>query len=249
MFQKLMEVKTKPNGSDWIIQPKLNGVAACFYNGSLWSKTIKEFPRARFAPLLEKLSGYHGLPLYGELWHPNKTLPEISGECNHYTVGGTVDLYFIYYDVQDLNIGYHRRTTNWFKHAPETDRIFSIGQIQSRMNIFELPDDRIDGLVYKLHGGIYLQGPAPTPNIRKLKKWKECDVEVIGSNPGTGELRGLVGSLICKLNGVQFDVGSGLTRAHNQRYTNCLPKRVKVRYLNLSSSGAPLNPIFEDDEV
>lgn len=247
LFQKLMEVKEVPSGSKWLAQPKLNGLAAAYYNGHLMSRTLKYFPRERFAPLLDVLKSYHGVPVYGELWHPNKTLPEISGECNHYTTGGSVDLYFVYYDAQDIGVGYTKRTRNWFQHMPVTDRIFPIDQLTSRIKIDELPDDRIDGIVYKLPGGIYMPGPAPTPNIRKRKKWKEVDVNVIGSNPGTGELTGYVGSLVCALGDKTFDVGSGLTFHHCMRYKTCLPSRVKVRYLNLSSDGVPLNPIFEEE--
>lgn len=246
-FQKLKEVNYKPSGANWLAQPKLNGLAAVFYDGCLRSKTLKIFPRDRFAPLNDALKSYHGVPIYGELWHPDKTLPQISGECNHYSSGGEVDLYFVYYDAQDFGIGYARRTRQWFEHVPVTDRVFPIDQLTSRIEIEKLPDDRIDGIVYKLHGGIYIPGPAPTPNILKRKKWREADVKVLGYEPGTGENTGLVGALRCVINNVEFTVGSGLSEYQRIRYKTCLPKLVKVRYLNLSADGAPLNPIFEEE--
>ncbi|NDC43034.1 MAG: hypothetical protein EBZ77_16040, partial [Chitinophagia bacterium] len=86
----------------------------------------------------------------------------------------------------------------------------------------------------------------PTPNIRKLKKWKELDADVVDSLPGTGELTGLTGALVCRFGNNEFSVGSGLTYDDRVRYTKCLPKRIKVRYLNLSD-GVPLNPVFEHE--
>lgn len=244
-FQKLTEITEPPTGSYWIKQPKLNGVAAVYHKGKLYSRTLKEFPRDRFSDILLLLEDYGGPPLFGELWHPKKTLPQISGLCNHYSEGADNGLYFVYYDVQ-ADGGYMRRCQEHFPML-EYNRCFQLRPVSFNDPLLSRAiESAIDGEVYRHNGGIFLPGPRPTPNVRKLKFWKELEADVIGAEYGNGELSSVIGSLTCRHNNVEFSVG-GFDYADRVRYVTCRPKRIKVRFMNLSDKGSPLNPIFMED--
>lgn len=247
-FQRYVEVDAPPAGDDWIVTPKLNGVAACYFQGKLFSRTMKIFPPHRFRHIIDELKFIGVDCVYGELWNPQLTLPNISGQCNHYSDSKEpANVKFYIYDRFDHDnpyAGYERRMipVRTLIEARQCDNVIPL----TGFHTFDAPENNIDGVVYRRPRAVFVPGKR-SPGTLKLKKWKELDATVIGSTPGTGELRGLMGSLVCEYNGKQFSVGSGLNHADHLRYTTCLPKRVKVRYLNLSDDGVPLNPIFEEE--
>ena len=239
-FQVIREVDTIPTG--WIEQPKLNGVAAAYYHGQFYSKSGKIFPAQRFAHLLRQIIVDAAPAIFGELWNPTLTLPEISGQCNHYSTSGEANVHFVYYDVSGPG-GYEKRVDTWLRKMPITDKIYPLAAI----DVNACAPDCIDGTIYRHPKGVFIQGPSPTPNIVKIKKWRELDADVIDVVLGTGELTGKVGALLCRYKNITFTVGSGLITQDRIRYRTCRPNRVKIRYLNLSSDGVPLNPIFLEE--
>jgi hypothetical protein len=79
----------------------------------------------------------------------------------------------------------------------------------------------------------------------KRKDWHDDEFECIGVDEGLGKRAGKAGALVCKLtNGKTFGVGSGLTDAEAEHYLDNPPvgRKVKVKYLCLTSDGIPFNP-------
>jgi len=239
-FQVIKEVETAPVG--WIAQPKLNGVAAAYHRGHFYSRSGKMFPPQRFAHLLRQIIIDDAPAIFGEFWNPTLTLPEISGQCNHYSTDGEANVHFVYYDVNGSG-GYERRTNTWLSKMPTTDKVYPLAIV----DVNACDPDCIDGTIYRHPKGVFISGPSPTPNIVKVKKWRELDATVVDTTPGAGELTGKVGALVCKYKNIEFTVGSGLTAHDRVRYRSCRPGRVKVRYLNLSAYGIPLNPTFLEE--
>lgn len=245
-FQKPIEITTPPSG-DWIIQPKLDGVAAAYSSGKLWSRSGKIFPSASFSHIIKDLKhiGFTGI-VYGELWHPDMTLQEINGLCNHHRTEQTpVPLIFVMYDYYDALqpvMGYARRM-EWADYIVQTDNIRMIGNLPSgHLEAF-------DGMIYRAPRGIFIAG-RPTPNIRKLKNRAELDATVTGCDYGARgtKLEGMVSALHCLTPaGVQFSVYSGLTFDHSTWYKERLPAKVKIKYQRLSDAGAPLSPVFLEE--
>jgi hypothetical protein len=245
-FQKPIEIAAPPAG-DWIIQPKLDGVAAAYSSGKLWSRTGKIFPSASFAHILKDLRQFNanGI-LYGELWHPDLTLQEINGLCNHHRIStDPVPLMFVIYDYfnpADPTAGYTRRM-EWADHVAKLEHVKLIGNLPScHLEAF-------DGTIYRAPRGIFIAG-RPTPNIRKLKNRAEMDATVTGAEQGArgSKLEGMISALNCLTPaGVPFSVYSGLTFDHSTWYKERLPSKVKIKYQRLSDAGAPLSPVFLEE--
>lgn len=247
-FQRYIEVTAPPAGDDWIVTPKLNGVAACYFQGKLFSRTMKVFPPHRFRHIIDELQHAGADCLYGELWNPVLTLPEISGQCNHYSDSHEpANLKFYAYDRFDHNnpyAGYEQRMIP-ARALIEASRLNNVIPLTG-FHTFDAPDDSIDGTVYRRPRAIFMPGKR-TAGTLKLKKWKELDAKVIDTTPGEKEFAGLVGALVCEYKEKTFRVGSGLTVHDRYRYKTCRPKAVKVKYMNLSADGIPLNPTFMEE--
>lgn len=244
-FQRYVEVDAPPTGDDWIATPKLNGVAACYFQGKLFSRTMKVFPPHRFWHIVDELKFAGADCFYGELWNPELTLPEISGQCNHYSDSREpANLKFYVYDRFDHNnpyAGYEQRMIP-ARTVIELRRLANVIPLTA-FHTFDVPDDRIDGIVYRRRRAVFVPGKRAAGTL-KLKKWKELEAQVIGTTPGEKEFAGMVGALVCTYEGKTFRVGSGLTVHDRHRYKTCRPEYVKVKYMNLSTDGIPLNPTF-----
>ena len=249
-FQKPIEIPTPPVG-DWIVQPKLDGVAAAYSSGKLWSRSGKIFPSASFSHILKHMAAFNlAGPIYGELWHPDKTLQEINGLCNHHRIStDPVPLAFVVYDYYDTlqpTAGYERRmaallSMDLFKRSG--------APVWYIMDPPACTSGAVDGLIYRAPRGIFITG-RPTPNIRKLKDRAELDATVTGCEYGERgtKLEGMVSALHCLTPaGVQFSVYSGLTFDHSTWYKERLPAKVKIKYQRLSDAGAPLSPVFLEE--
>lgn len=245
-FQKPTEIFEPPRG-DWIEQPKLDGVAAAYSGGKLWSRSGKIFPSASFAHILRDLSLFN-LPgvLYGELWSPDLTLQEINGLCNHYRIStDPVPLLFIAYDYFDPAApfaGYAARMTP-LPQVDEAGTVYYIGCPPPYSST------ATDGTIYRAPRGLFITG-RPTPNILKLKNRAELDATVVGAQPGDrgSKLEGMIAGLHCLTpNNVPFTVFSGITFDQATWYKERLPRKVKIKYQRLSDSGAPLSPVFLEE--
>lgn len=248
-FQKPIEITAPPAG-DWIVQPKLDGVAAAYSSGKLWSRSGKIFPSASFSHIIRELGAAHrnidDYAIYGELWSPDYTLQEINGMCNHHRIEQTpVPLLFIIYDYFD------RRQP----HAGYTTRLKECADFRSAQFVYFIgcpppySSSATDGTIYRAPRGIFIAG-RPTPNIRKLKNRAELDATVTGCDYGARgtKLEGMVSALRCRTPaGVPFSVYSGLTFNHSTWYKERLPAKVKIKYQRLSDDGAPLSPVFLEE--
>jgi DNA ligase-1 len=82
-------------------------------------------------------------------------------------------------------------------------------------------------------------------HMLKRKDWHDDEFECIGVDEGLGKRAGKAGALVCKLsNGKTFGVGSGLTDAEAEHYLSDPPvgRKIRVKYLCLTSDGIPFNP-------
>lgn len=245
-FQKPTEIFQPPRG-DWIEQPKLDGVAAAYSGGKLWSRSGKIFPSASFAHILHSITPFSGKGIiYGELWNPDMTLQEINGLCNHHRIEQTpVPLMFVIYDYLNPDkpyTGYTHRT-EWFDRATPTEHIRFITDLPScHLEAF-------DGHIYRAPRGLFITG-RPTPNILKLKNRAELDATVVGSQLGEkgSKLEGMIAGLHCLTpNNVPFTVFSGITFDQATWYKERLPRKVKIKYQRLSDNGTPLSPVFLEE--
>lgn len=243
-FQKPIEIFQPPRG-DWIEQPKLDGVAAAYSGGKLWSRSGKIFPSASFRYIIAALKDCRET-IYGELWNPKLTLQEINGLCNHYRVStDPVPLVFVAYDTDPNgpDLGYKFRAGRIPRNIDPS--VWHVDEMDKTI----LNNTNSDGTIYRAPRGLFITG-RPTPNILKLKNRAELDATVVGSQLGErgSKLEGMIAGLHCLTpNNVPFTVFSGITFDQATWYKERLPRKVKIKYQRLSDSGAPLSPVFLEE--
>jgi DNA ligase-1 len=85
-----------------------------------------------------------------------------------------------------------------------------------------------------------------TWHLLKRKSWLDDEFICIDVIEGEGKLKGMLGAVVCTSYETKyhFNIGSGLTDSERQFYWTNSPigRKVKVKYLCLSSDGIPLNP-------
>lgn len=82
-------------------------------------------------------------------------------------------------------------------------------------------------------------------HMLKRKDWQDAEFNCIQVEEGEGKRSGMVGAFICEAGGGHFfGVGSGLTEAEAIYYYEHPPvgRKIKVKYLCLTSDGIPFNP-------
>lgn len=82
-------------------------------------------------------------------------------------------------------------------------------------------------------------------HLLKRKSWCDDEFDIVDTIEGEGKLKGMLGAIVCQTpSNKRFSVGSGFTDADRQYFWALSPigRRVKVKYLCLSSDGIPLNP-------
>lgn len=84
-------------------------------------------------------------------------------------------------------------------------------------------------------------------HLLKRKDWQDDEFVCIAVQEGEGKYKGTLGALVCRTDEESystFTVGSGLTDAERDHYWANPPvgRKIKVKYLVLSSAGIPLNP-------
>lgn len=98
-----------------------------------------------------------------------------------------------------------------------------------------------EGVMLREAGSLYEAGRSHT--CLKVKTFFDDEAEVIGHTAGRGKHKGRVGALVCKWNGVEFEVGTGLTDKQRESPPN-IGSKITFRYQELSTEGVPRFPSF-----
>ncbi len=80
--------------------------------------------------------------------------------------------------------------------------------------------------------------------LLKVKKFEDAEAVVIGHEPGTGRLTGLMGAIrVREANGTEFKIGSGFNDAQRAKPIK-IGKTVTFKFMGRSKIGCPRFPIF-----
>jgi len=100
----------------------------------------------------------------------------------------------------------------------------------------------IEGTMLRKPGSLYER--RRSSSLLKVKDFFDDEAKIVGYKPGEGKHRGQLGAYIVrKKNGVQFEVGSGLTDAERRKPLR-LGTTITFRYQELMPSGKPRFPTF-----
>lgn len=257
-----------------IMQPKLNGIRALYYNGKFYTrKGIAWYDRV-VKHIVEKMATnesdrfiFDG-EFYVHGWNLQRISKAISINLNEPTAE-TPLVQFHCYDVFDQKNPFHDFSQRHYAgvSALVSERIVPTITIVEGIHITnenELePAHRnilkagYEGSVLRLLPCTYSQKPDGENrswSILKYKPWLYMLVRVLGIKEGAktdlySKYVGSTGSLICNTpDGVSFNVGSGLTDIERKFYwehsEEIVDKMITIRYECLSETGVPLKPTY-----
>jgi DNA ligase-1 len=98
-----------------------------------------------------------------------------------------------------------------------------------------------EGVMLRKSGSLYEEGRSNT--CLKVKTFFDDEAIVIGYTDGRGKHKNRVGALICKWNGVTFEVGTGLSDKQRES-PPAIDSKITFRAQELSVGGIPRFPSF-----
>jgi len=99
-----------------------------------------------------------------------------------------------------------------------------------------------EGLMLRQPGSLYEIGRSHT--LLKVKSFKDDEARVLGTEPGKGKFKGMVGALLCELkNGKKFSVGTGMSN-DERRDPPPVGAIITFRYQELTDDGIPRFPSY-----
>lgn len=245
--------KTAHGDQNYVLMPKLNGVRAMYFPGvGFVSRDEKVWDAA-------KLSHIHvpkNYALDGELYVHGWSLQRINGAVSVNSAGITDDTRCVEYHAYDL--------PNW--HGDALSRMKALDRLQFSQYFRKIQwydgtgichtrkKARYQAWVSTGYEGMMLKREeyvsGRTSNLLKWKAWQDDIFEFVDVVEGKGRKGGMAGAIVCRAkNGLTFEVGTGFSDAlccywWLHRGTNRMPKRIKVKFINLSDSNIPLNSSF-----
>ena len=127
-------------------------------------------------------------------------------------------------------------------YATVLDQVTCTGVMHLKQELARIEALGGEGVMIRKAGSAYEIGRSYT--LLKVKSFFDCEGTVQGYLPGKGRLKGVVGSLECRLpSGVIVSVGSGLSDALRQNPPQ-LGAIITIRYQELSKDGVPRVPVF-----
>lgn len=229
---------------------KVDGLRCLYENGRLYSRYGRRFVGLE---KLEKFLQDNNAPkLDGELTVPGKAFDDLSGNIRSFKQSD--DVTYNIFDV-GLNVPQHTRCANvqllalhlnspMVKAVPSRT-LTTMAEIDDMFN--EARDEGYEGLVLKDENALPCNGR--TYAWMKVKAKDTVDVQVTGIKEGKGKYEGHVGALVCDFNGVDIQVGGGLTDSQREVWFEnpnlIMGKTVEVEYMEISKYGALRHPRFK----
>lgn len=125
----------------------------------------------------------------------------------------------------------------WLPHHGEAEAC-----VQSAFQV--ALDEGHEGLILKSPSSVY-EGKR-SRNWVKIKERDNLDVEILEIVEGEGRFEGMLGAVVCELNGHKFNVGTGWKESERIVYwknpNEILGKTLEMSYWKLSPDGVPLHP-------
>lgn len=253
------------------VQPKLNGIRALYQNGRFQSRDELPFPEGLLdhlsKPLRETFDAQ--VILDGELYVHGWPLQRINAAVTPVRQCPTEDTVKVEYHVFD-KVSYKLPFAKRFPCGLQYEGIVrhvltGIAKDESSADeaYAHWVSQGYEGMMYRLGDCPYTVPKQPVPDgawarskflsdkdnrcwhLLKRKDWQDDEFAWSVQVEGEGKLKGMLGAFGCvTASGKTFNVGSGLTDAERQHYWQNPPngKKIKVKYLVLSSDGIPLNP-------
>ena len=230
---------------------KLDGVRAYWNGEGLYSRNGNRF--AAPASYLAWLP--RGTPLDGELYLGAKRFPETLSIVRTKTPDARwSQISYVVFDLPGSALPFEAR----MKKLEEVVRKLSAGKRGCPVKLISqvlckssahlsthhksIIKRGIEGTMLRKPGSLYER--RRSSSLLKVKDFFDDEAKIVGYKPGEGKYRGQLGAyLVRKKDGVEFEVGSGLTDAERRKPLR-LGTRITFRYQELMPSGKPRFPTF-----
>lgn len=228
---------------------KIDGLRCIYENGHLYSRYGRRFVGLE---RLENLLREAQMPrLDGELTVPGKTFDDLSGDIRSFKTTDNV-VYNIFDVMADYPQAQHLRCTSIqlialqlgspLVKAVPSRTLMTMAEIDDMFN--EARDEGYEGLVLKDEDALPFNGRSYA--WMKVKSKDTVDVQVTDIKEGRGKYEGNVGALVCDFNGVDIQVGGGLTDDQREAWFRdpnlIVGKTIEVEYMEISKHGALRHP-------
>jgi len=253
------------------VQPKLNGVRCmCQMHGGVaifMSRDEKLWHAPKLRHLQTEIESIKSLLgdriLDGELYVHGWNLQTINGSVSVNSAQprhDTKDIEFHVFDVVNPDLTFsdrwfpfnHHLALQQLPHVKVVPTTFSHSRAELNQAFHHYAAQDYEGIMVRPDGP-YVFGKTPhgtrknSPFLWKYKAWKDDEFVCVGVTQGEGKADIGIGALVCiTRKGVQFNVGTGFDDATRVELMANPPigKQIKVRYIELTSSGVPFNNSF-----
>ena len=237
----------------WWISPKLDGVRA-WWDGQ---KFISRLGNEYHAPEWFK-EALPNMILDGELWIGEKRFQETISAVRKLvpTDSEWKNVKFMIFD-GGWNSGDNISTSKPFEDRQEylsylpfdasngrfelVEQVKCKGPEHLKEYLREIEAKGGEGVMLRKPGSPYESGRSNT--CLKVKTFLDDEAEVIGYTDGKGKHKGRVGALVCKWNGIEFEIGTGLSD-EERRNPPAIGSMVTFRYQELTENKIPRFPSF-----
>jgi DNA ligase 1 len=261
-----------PNG--WYLSEKYDGLRG------IWTgKELVARPTKKNGVLKGKVFNYvpkwfinmlpPGVSLDGEIWMGRGRFQEVSGLSNlklgkkiteQYLDAKWKDVKFMVFDLPNSKKPYVERKDELKKIIDEIN-IKQGKDCPIQMSNYTIVKDNLTELYteYTLNGaeGIVLREPDSLYETKrsklllKMKLSDDAEAIVVGYVPGTNKYKGLLGSLICEINGNKFNIGTGFNDLMRKEYNDPhsvhyipIGSKVNFGYMEMTKYGIPRHPVY-----
>ena len=236
------------------VQPKLNGVNARLWQGRLWTRDGKLFPRCVSDIVLR---GFEEWPadvcLQGELYRHGWPLQRINGAIAQGRATACEDTYSILFwpfDIVDTTCTFEERFCKgtYLPVVPQSVHTFIVNNKRElELAYYETTvHASMEGLIIRIPPCHYLLGKRSW-DLMRWKPVKRMTVDIVSWAPGKVNTKyvNVLGCLIgmCA-EGTIVNISSGISDKQRDRWCvpGQLPKRAIIEYECLSEAGVPLKP-------
>lgn len=262
-----------PNG--WYLSEKYDGLRG------IWTgKELVARPSKKDGVMKGKVFNYvpewfinllpRGVSLDGELWLGRGKFQEISGLSNYkiskkitkeYLDSMWKDVKFMLFDIPHLNLPYIDRLQELkkivdsikIKQGDSTIELSTQIIVKDAEHLSELYTDYIingaEGIILREPNSYYETKRSKL--LLKMKLNNDAEATITGYLLGTGKYKGMLGSLICSINGKKFNIGTGFNDKMRNEYNDPESKyympigsTVNFGYMELTKDGIPRHPVY-----
>lgn len=231
--------------SGWLMSEKLDGVRGYWDGKRLWSKN-----GSLFQPPEAFLVGLPPFALEGELWGGRGNFEMTAAVVKRQGDPAWLGLRLGVFDVPQAPGGFSKRIASasaWFAAHPSAHAFVIPQQPVRDRDALENELKRLEriggeGLIVRDPEAPYLAGRSP--EILKVKSFRDDEAVVIKHLPGRGKNAGVLGALLVELpDGTRFRIGTGFS---DEQRCNPPPvgETITFKYYGLYSSGLPRFPVF-----